>query len=418
MSVQTELLAGTAMRDTVAAPLELSQAMQLLSGISENLSASYARLSQHARRVEDELVVANDALETKVHELDALRAHLEAILAALPMGVVVRDASGKIAMANEAACAILETRASELVGATRATETRFGLAGTRADGSNRETYTSGGRRRVIAERSSPIASSDGRAGASVQILDDRTELVELTERVHKQGTLAALGTMAAGIAHEIRNPMNAMLGFAELLKRDLAQHSREHRFASRISEGVCEVEQIIANMLSFAEPKRLHIETVDTRAVVESALTLVRATLPADENAPQWTLTHDVASVAFAGDRIKVRQSLRNLVANAVQAQPEGGAVHVSLEATPTELAFHVTDHGRGIPADLRRRLGDPFFTTRAEGTGLGLSLVHAIAELHGGRFEVCSHPPTCPHGSGRGAHVVFRIPQQLFERT
>jgi len=383
------------------APLELEQAMELLSGISASLSSSYTRLADHARRVEDELLGANAALATKVRELDELRAHLEGILAALPMGVVVRDGAGRIRRLNAAALRLLDETGTDV------------LRGAQSDESSREHFTHSGSRRVIAERFSRI---DDASGATVQILDDRTELVELAERVHKLDKLAALGTMAAGIAHEIRNPMNAMLGFAELLKRELPQHSREYRFASRISDGVVEVDAIITNMLSFANPQRLVLETCDARAVVEGAIELVQRAADADQ--PVARITHDVPETAFAADRIKIRQALRNLVANALQAQPAGGAVHVSLTRDARGLSFHVVDRGPGIPAALRQRLGDPFFTTRAEGTGLGLSLVHTIAELHGGRFEVCPHPPTCPHGLGAGAHVVLHLPLQQTERT
>ncbi|MBI5362991.1 MAG: PAS domain-containing protein [Planctomycetes bacterium] len=398
---------------TAVSALELSRAIELLSGISDSLSTSYARLSEHARRVEEELVVANEALATKVAELDALRAHLEGILQALPMGVVVRDADGRVVRVNAAASSILECAPETLL----AERDHALLHGMRANGAAREHFHRDGRRSIVAERSSPIAGQDGRVGASVQILDDRTELVELVERVHKLDKMAALGTMAGGIAHEIRNPMNAMLGFAELLKRELPQHSRGHRFASRISEGVAEADAIITNLLSLASPERLVLETLDAREIVEQAVELAKRSLPKDSDAGAWTVTHDVAPLAFAGDRVKLRQALRNLVANALQAQTDGGAVHVALERLHGELAFHVTDHGPGIPADVRRRLGDPFFTTRAEGTGLGLALVHTIAELHGGRVQVGPHPPACPHGQGRGAHVVFLIPQHHREK-
>jgi two-component system, sensor histidine kinase FlrB len=406
----------------VATAAELAQAVQALSGISESLVASYARLAEHAQHVEDDLVVANQSLAGKVAELDALSAHLEAILHALPLGIVVRDAHGRIVRANRAACRMLETSERALC----ELGTHPWLAGARADGQSREIFDRDGRLHVVAERSSPITDRSGASGASVETLDDRTELVELAERVHKLDKLAALGSMAAGIAHEIRNPMNAMLGFAELIKRELPQHSRAHRYAARIADGVTEVDAIIANMLSFSDPQRLRLETCDAAEVVAQALQLVARTLPMDtgvdtdgaSGAPvTWRLTENVASTRFVADQVKVRHALRNLVANAVQAQPGGGAVHVALVASESDLAFHVTDEGPGIPAEVRGRLGEPFFTTRADGTGLGLSLVHTIADLHGGRFDICPHPRTCPHGGGRGAHVAFHIPQQPTEK-
>jgi two-component system, NtrC family, sensor histidine kinase HydH len=107
-----------------------------------------------------------------------------------------------------------------------------------------------------------------------------------------------------------------------------------------------------------------------------------------------------------------VRQALRNLVANALQAQPEGGVVAVSIALDAGDVVLRVQDAGPGIPNHLRARIAEPFFTTRAEGTGLGLALVHSIAELHGGRLEISS--AAAPLG---GADVAFRIPYQPASR-
>jgi signal transduction histidine kinase len=122
--------------------------------------------------------------------------------------------------------------------------------------------------------------------------------------------------------------------------------------------------------------------------------------------ADRWTITNSVDCPRFTGDRIKLRTAVRNLVANAIQALPDGGrvAVHVQLAGGEVEIAVH--DSGSGVPPHHARRLDEPFFTTKCEGTGLGLVLVGAIAELHGGRFEVS--PKNGPMG---GAATVLRIP-------
>jgi nitrogen fixation/metabolism regulation signal transduction histidine kinase len=305
-----------------AVPHDLSQMVESLSTISDHLVASYAALSQRAQHVENELVAANEKLEEKVAELDALRGHLEAILSALPTGVVVRDGDGRIVRVNPAVGAILGTSDRELIGE----RTHPHLCGAKADGASRELARADGQRAVVATRWSPVYGARGESLGSVEILDDRTELAKLTERLHDLDKMAALGNMAGGIAHEIRNPMNAIGGFAELLRREFEPATRQHRFATRIREGIVEIDAIIANVLSFANPDRLCLETVDAKELVLDAIRSARRSLPDGAPHDRWQITHDVHARPFQADRIKVRQALRNLVANALQAQPTAGA--------------------------------------------------------------------------------------------
>ncbi len=385
-----------------AVPHDLSRMVESLSTISDHLVASYAALSARAEHVETELVAANQALEEKVAELDAVRGHLEAILSALPSGVVVRDREGRIVRVNPAVGAILGTQGAELIGE----RTHPQLRGAKADGQSRELVRADGRRAVVAARWSPVLGARGESLGSVEILDDRTELARLTERLHDLDKMAALGNMAGGIAHEIRNPMNAIGGFAELLRREFEPSTRAHRFAARICEGIAEIDAIIANVLSFANPERLCLETVDAKELVLDAIRSAKQSLPEDAPQDRWKITHDAHAPKFQGDRIKVRQALRNLIANALQAQPDGGRVDVRVAIESGDVVLRVEDAGPGVSAELRGRIREPFFTTRPSGTGLGLALVHTIAELHGGRFEVSDQPSTFG-----GALMVFRFP-------
>lgn len=368
-----------------------------LSLIKDSLLASYARLEQRAERVEQELVAANAELARKVAELDATRSHLEAVLHALPTGVVVRDEHGTVTRVNEAVCAILGVDERALVGRSG----HPGLRGAGAAGGNHAYVHPDGDARVLSSRWSPV-----RSGGSVEILDDRTEVERLQEQLLAQRKMAALGTMSGGIAHEIRNPMNAVRGFAELLRRELPPESRTHRFATRICAGVDEADQIISSMLTFAAPERLTLETVDPEELCRDAVDSAKRVLPENATGKKWRVISSTSVPAFAADRIKVRQALRNLVANALQVQPDGGTVEVSITRERDDVLFRVQDAGPGVPAGLRSRLAEPFFTTRAEGTGLGLALVHAIADLHGGRLHVSPSPAALG-----GADIAFRIP-------
>ncbi|MBL8862346.1 MAG: HAMP domain-containing histidine kinase [Planctomycetes bacterium] len=229
---------------------------------------------------------------------------------------------------------------------------------------------------------------------------------ELEQRLAGEERLARLGAMAGGIAHEIRNPLHAARGFAELIERHADRDGNERRWATRIVEAVDEVEEVATSLLSIASRKPLAREGVDPDELVATAVASARRVLDGRGGAERWTITNSVDCPRFAGDRIKLRTALRNLVANALQAVPDGGRVDVRVTLAGGEIEIAVHDSGSGVPAHARRGLDEPFFTTKCEGTGLGLVLVRAIAELHGGRFEV-----SASHGPLGGAATRLRIP-------
>ena len=252
---------------------------------------------------------------------------------------------------------------------------------------------------------------------SYQALESRAAEVEAQlkhanleiERLHGLDKLAALGNMAGGIAHELRNPMNAAKGFAGLLRARLPENSKERHWAALIENGVGEADAILTNLLSLARPERLLVETID-------GVELCRAALEASFSDPTLAARRDLWQVelrstpaplpAFAADRLKLRQALRNLIANALEVQPQGGSVLVQMHVADGEVLLSVEDSGPGLAAEYEAKVFEPFFTTRADGTGLGLAFVRQVAELHGGGVQV--------HGRGSasgGARFVLRFP-------
>ena len=364
------------------------EALEVLNRISSSLMSSYQELATRAERVEREL-------EVQLAEVDGLSRNLEAILDALPTGVVVRDADGRIVRVNRAAGQILGEDPAELL---LRSDALFGghddpsRAWTRPDGSVR----------TVARRAAEVIGKDGSVSGSVEILDDQTELARLTERLHRVDKLAALGNVAAGIAHEIRNPLNAVKGFATLMNSGLSDPEKHERWANLIATGVVEIEAIVASMLSFARPESLEPSTIDSETLVSEAIEAATGSTEVDA----VVIQQEIESFAFVGDHIKLRQALRNLLANAKDALAGRGQLRIELHQRSDEVVAIVSDSGPGFPADARERAFDPFFTTRAEGTGLGLSLVNTIAELHGGQAQIA--PAASELG---GARVSFRFP-------
>ncbi|MBI5432651.1 MAG: PAS domain-containing protein [Planctomycetes bacterium] len=369
--------------------------MRSFAEVSAGLIESYQAIERRAQRVENELAA-------KVAELDELSRHLEAILQALPSGVIVRDRDGRVARINRAACELVGIDGSNGFGDGSAAR----LAAIEAAGDGLELACADGSMRVVACKRSPIESHGTRVG-TVAIVDDRTEFARLSAKLHAQEKLAALGNVASGIAHELRNPMNAIQGFAALLEKRLGEGTRERELAARIVEGVQRADRVLGSMLTLARTDALRRERVVASELVTDAIR--EATLGL-ERPERWRVSRsvDAAAPTFDADYVKLRQALRNLIANAIQAQPDGGAVHVDATVGVDEVRLRVTDAGPGVPKEHAARVLEPFFTSRADGTGLGLALVNTIAVLHGGRVELSSQP--APLG---GADFCISIPFQ-----
>ena len=349
----------------------LDEMARAVAAVSDDLLASYERLERRASRMEDEL-------EQRVGEL-------EAVLASLPTGVAVRDAKGSIVRSNSAFDELVEAASAPLADADG--ECCFSSA----DGSERHVY----------RKSSEVFSANGARIGSVEIVDDRTELHDLSERVHHMNKMAALGTMATGIAHEIRNPLNAVQGYSELIRHRLAGDKDLDAWTASIIAGVREVDGIISSLLTIARPEPLHLETFELEDVCREA-----AARAFEGDSSKWTVELVAPAGTLTADRIKLRQALRNLIANAVNVQPDGGDVRVTASVDADHATFCVEDAGAGFNHSTAARCREPFFTTRADGCGLGLPLVETIVRLHGGQLEID------PKGSDLGgASISFWVP-------
>jgi PAS domain S-box-containing protein len=236
--------------------------------------------------------------------------------------------------------------------------------------------------------SSPIFDTAGQFIGTVNVVSDVSELKNLRERVIKTERMAALGEVAARVAHEIRNPLVSLGGFAKRLEKKLNGNLKE--YADIIAKEVGRLEGILNEILSFVKETRIHKEAVSSHKLMEEVISLIRSEIE-DKNI---VIVQDFGEHAeIYVDPNRVKDALLNIMKNAVQAMGENGTITVRVYNRGDECAFEIKDTGPGIAEGDMLFIFDPFFTTKKAGTGLGLTITHRIVEEHDGRIEVEGKP-------------------------
>ena len=239
---------------------------------------------------------------------------------------------------------------------------------------------------------------------------------ELARRAQTSEKLAAVGTMTAGLSHEIRNPLNAAALQLTVLERRLQKLPAEAQAPlleplTLVRDEIRRLDHVLEDFLQFARPREFVPRPIDLPAVLARVLDLLEGQAERRGVRVERDL---LPSPPVAGDEERLRQVLVNLVLNALEATPDGGLVRVACEAEPTEpepergpgrVVVAVEDSGPGVDPAIRERIFEPFFTTKARGSGLGLSIVHAIVAQHGGTIGVEGAP-------AGGARFVLRLPR------
>ena len=363
----------------------LAEAFRIFNQASEELSSAYTLLQGQVAGLTDELAAANGALRQQYLEKAALTERLSLLLAALPAGVVVLDAGGSVLQSNPAALTIL---GSDLLGLPWEDIERQRLVADDAPGE----YMAAHERRV-AVTVTPLDSAGGR----IVLLNDITEAHRLKARAQRHERLAAMGEMAAQLAHQLRTPLAAALLYTGNLENaDLPAASRVS-IAQKAVARLKYLERVIQDTLLFARGEVLGRESMavdelmqELRQIIEP---LARARGVAFEMAEAGTDTQ------LSGNRKALLGALTNLLENALQAAAgvSAGKVNLGVSRQGEVLRFCVSDNGPGMTPAVAARLFEPFFTTRTEGTGLGLAIARGVVRAHGGNIEVNSVPA---HGS------------------
>jgi signal transduction histidine kinase len=239
-----------------------------------------------------------------------------------------------------------------------------------------------------------VRDRDGRTLGAVEISTDLTQIKQMQKQMQHAKTLAALGEMAATVAHEIRNPLAGIGGFAGLLERDLGPDDPRRNLVKKIVQGVSSLNKIVSNLLVFTRPMELNLRRVNFIEWMEDILRY--AELEASKEKKDIEIVRDYAfgKMEVRIDPEKFQQVFLNLIFNAIQAIEGGGRVAIKADFDERDfLRIAVIDDGKGIPKDIVAKIFNPFFTTKEQGTGLGLAIVQRIVALHGGAITVDSEP-------------------------
>ena len=370
---------------------ELQRAFDVFNQVSLELTQAYEGLQARVESLTSELAVANGELRRQYQEKEALSERLSLLLNALPAGVVVLDSTAAVSEANPVAQHML---GADIIGREWPQLAPAKLAATDAP----DEWQLDARRVAIAE--SPLDSAGGR----LLLIHDITVAHELKANVERHQRLAAMGEMAASLAHQLRTPLaTALLYSSNLTQPDLSDAART-RFAGKATEQLRRLERLIQDVLLFARGESIGRDLIPAHALVaEAAQTMGPLCL---EKGVSFAVTTDVGDALLTGSRKALGGALLNLLENALQACEGRGAAAVRLGACidGRYLRLSVRDTGGGIAPEAQARIFEPFFTTRGQGTGLGLAIALGVTRAHGGTIEVRSIP-------GDGSEFIMRLP-------
>jgi two-component system sensor histidine kinase HydH len=334
------------------------------------------------------------------------RALASEVVTSLPLGLITSDPAGKVVMVNGQALTMLALPAAadmtlaalggldwnQVIGALKRQEKVL----------EREALLQAhnGRQTPVSLSASRIYNEDNIFLGHLFILRDIGEVKRLQDELRRSERLSALGSLAAGVAHEIRNPLGSIKGLATYIAGKKAEGVSEA--AKTMINEVNRLNGVVAELLEFARPGRVALSAMDVNQVAERALRLAEADIKTKQIEAVFIPAKTLPPVML--NQEKLTQALLNLFLNAVQAMEPGGKLEVTIEAAENSCNIIISDNGCGMSAEVQSAVFTPYFTTKPAGTGLGLAIVHQIIEAHQGAISLKSAP-------GEGSTFTVNLP-------
>lgn len=408
------------MADSVDDVKALTEAFEVFTRSTHTLEEAYRLLEERARELGIELAAKN-------RELELTNDYLNSILEGMSDGVVVADTDGIITKFNRSASVILGYAEQEVVNqaffdifgrefaesasAARPTpiarnsgQSYFDLFSTEPappEGSmGARLCSKSGREISVIERNSPISDRAGNIIGYVKVFQDLTEIEALRQQMRQVDRLAAIGEMAATVAHEIRNPLGGIRGFAALLARDIPPEDPRARLVEKILVGTRNLNNVVDELLEYTRPMDLRLRPANCADLIDAAIAYLEiGTRPI-------TVTNTVPhNINIYADPDKLRQVFLNVLLNAVQSIESEGTILISAKLLGTQVEVAMKDTGCGIPREDLTHVFSPFYTTKEKGTGLGLAIAAKIVDGHGGTLQAESE-------LGTGTTFLISLPR------
>jgi len=387
---------------------------RLYLNIATNFAGFYAT-ALLTSYISEKLQKTSEELDVNRQNLAALRALNENVVESIPSGLITLSPEGISTFVNPAGCQILHTDSRSVMGRHVA---ELGFFRTEEWEDARRTLAAEGVVRIeknnfrvreddrsLGYALTPLNTLQGVASGYTLIFQDLTEMKKLEAELRLKDRMAAVGELSAGIAHEIRNPLAAIAGSVQVLKKSEALSPQEQRLMSIILKESERLNKTIADFLRFVRPQDKRTTEFDIAASLSETLDLMTNS---PELRPDHKIERHISPAAFTlvGDSDQIRQVFWNLARNAFQAMPNGGLLRVSTEVDADSYRICFSDSGRGMSEVDQRRLFQPFRTNFPSGTGLGMAISYRIVQAHGGEIDVASRP-------GSGTTITVSLPRR-----
>ncbi|MHB9052628.1 MAG: ATP-binding protein [Thermoleophilia bacterium] len=358
-----------------------------------------------------EVLKLNSEIEERETAIRHMKAYTESVLSSVSSGVIACDRRGIIVTVNPAARQLLARHEDDLVAFPMAKifEEHPGLVLAAeqilAGGQERATLetelSSNGRALPAAVRIAPHRSRGQTVGIVITI-EDLSEVKDLTEQLLRADKLSGLGEIVAGVAHEVRNPLGVIKASVQMLEQEMDSGCGDTELTHVMIQEIDRLDSVVNALLDFGRPSESQFGTVDAGRVLGEVVLLTKQFAKQQNVEVRNELPEGLPHIWADEDRLK--QIFVNLISNAIQAMPDGGSLTTAGAARDGYLRISFTDSGIGLSPEEKEKIFDPFHTTRAEGSGLGLSIVHRIIDSHQGFISVDSE-------AGKGSTFIVGLP-------
>jgi len=431
-------------------PADVSpETVEFMQGLIESFNASAAQLKDAYTALQEKFDKLNLKLEDTNRELsvsfqeqERLSNYLTNILESLSSGVLVVDTEGRITLFNQGAEIISGIEVNEALGkhyrevmGNRSSDELTPLStlsnGERRSNMEKPIVSRNGKTIPVGFSTSPLLNKSGEMIGAVEIFMDLSRIKGLEEEISRMDKLAALGQMAATMAHKIRNPLGGIAGFAGLLQLDLEGNENGLRLVGKVTEGVDKLNRIVSSLLSYTTQLKLDTGLFDLKERIEHIVRAIKEERPEETEGILFVIEQPGGSVSAEVDLAQFNEAILNICRNAVDALAGNGVITVQvvngdfkyeprnkvigelwksiressdlLKSRQPSAIVTVTDTGDGMDDEVMEKLFVPFFTTKENGTGLGLAAAQKIIEAHHGEIWVSSI-----NGEGTAVGMVF----------